>query len=280
MLPDVQIQQRSRPSTANTDKCHLQDNTSEVTPDDDGYLDEAYAESCHSGDWASLNSLASELRRGVVENGRVYPSYGRHEYGMPVDEEELERGDLQHTKFSFLLDDRNFLAPISTSPTRILDIGTGSGTWVIDVADTYPMAEVIGTDIAPVQPNWVPPNVQFFLEDAEDQWTFSPSTFDFVFSRETTFALRDWSHFLSQAWTALKPDGWLELSATHPKTCCDDESLDLRQSSLAKTAKTYLRIGEATGANLESPYMWAEQMRQTGFVDVQEHRFKLPLGPW
>lgn len=279
-MPEVQIQQRGRPPTVNTDARQLQDHISEVIAGDDGFLDEAYAESSHSGEWSSLSSLASELCRGVVENGRVYPSYGGHEYGMPIDEEEMDRNDLQHTKFSLLLGDRAFLAPISSSPTRILDIGTGSGIWVIEMADTYPMAEVIGTDIAPVQPNWVPPNVQFFLEDAEDTWTFSPNTFDLVFSRETSFAIRDWSQFVSQAWTALKSDGWLELSATHPQTCCDDGSLDLNTSHLAKTAEIYLQIGEATGATLEAPYTWAGQMRQAGFVDVEEHRFKVPLGPW
>ena len=47
-----------------------------------------------------------------------------------------------------------FFAPIGDNPGRILDIGTGTGIWAIDVGDEYPNAEIIGTDISPTQPSW------------------------------------------------------------------------------------------------------------------------------
>jgi tRNA1(Val) A37 N6-methylase TrmN6 len=68
---------------------------------------------------------------------------------------------LQHCKFTLLLDNKMHLAPIVDNPQNILDLGTGSGIWAIDVADLYPSAAVIGVDIAPVQPNLVPPNLNF-----------------------------------------------------------------------------------------------------------------------
>jgi methylase of polypeptide subunit release factors len=37
-------------------------------------------------------------------------------------------------------------APIE-DPHRILDVGTGTGIWAIDMADQYLMAEVIGVDL-------------------------------------------------------------------------------------------------------------------------------------
>jgi methylase of polypeptide subunit release factors len=45
-----------------------------------------------------------------------------------------------------LLGDRLFEAPIEDL-YKILDVGTGTGIWAMDVANTYPAAEVIGTDI-------------------------------------------------------------------------------------------------------------------------------------
>lgn len=53
------------------------------------------------------------------------------------------------------------LAPIVDHPQKILDLGTGSGIWAIDMAEQYPSAKVIGVDTTPVQPNVIPPNLVF-----------------------------------------------------------------------------------------------------------------------
>ncbi|KYG40139.1 hypothetical protein M433DRAFT_254315 [Acidomyces richmondensis BFW] len=52
-----------------------------------------------------MSSILSSVRRGV-ENGRLYPSFGKYDYDMPIDEAELDRNDLQHFKFTLLLDNR------------------------------------------------------------------------------------------------------------------------------------------------------------------------------
>lgn len=43
--------------------------------------------------------------------------------------------------------DRLFFAPIE-SPRSVIDIGTGTGLWAIDMADAYPDTEVLGTDLS------------------------------------------------------------------------------------------------------------------------------------
>jgi hypothetical protein len=96
---------------------------------DESFDDEGFAESVNT---SYVTSIASELRRGIGENGRTYPAYGKNAYGLPVDEEEQDRNDLQHCKFMLLLGDQLHLAPIAEKPQRILDLGTGSGIWAID----------------------------------------------------------------------------------------------------------------------------------------------------
>jgi hypothetical protein len=49
------------------------------------------------------------------------------EYGLPIDEEELDRIDMSHAKYIMLLEKKLFLAPITPNPQRILDLGTGTG---------------------------------------------------------------------------------------------------------------------------------------------------------
>lgn len=50
------------------------------------------------------------------------------------------------------MDGKLHFAPIET-PSKVLDIGTGTGIWAMDLGDEFPEAEVIGTDISPIQPS-------------------------------------------------------------------------------------------------------------------------------
>jgi len=65
----------------------------------------------------------------------------------------------------------------------LVDIGTGSGLWAIQVAEEYPQTKVIGTDISPVQPNEVPANCQFQIENLLEGLSFDTGSVDFVHSR-------------------------------------------------------------------------------------------------
>lgn len=67
-----------------------------------------------------------------------------------------------------------------------MDLGTGSGVWCNDVANEFPfIAEVIGIDISPVQPNNVFSEMEFivmkFPEDLKDE--FDTGSLDLVHSR-------------------------------------------------------------------------------------------------
>ncbi len=66
----------------------------------------------------------------------------------------MERIDMEHEKYFLLLDEKRYLAPIGPNPQQILDLGTGTGIWAMDIADQFPSAQVLGIDIAPIQPTW------------------------------------------------------------------------------------------------------------------------------
>jgi trans-aconitate methyltransferase len=107
-----------------------------------------------------------------VRHGRTYHVYEDVPYFYPNDEQEQNRLDLQHHLYGLCLDGKHFLAPIAT-PHGVLDIGTGTGIWAIEVADMYPSARVIGTDLSPIQPTWGPPNLQFQVDDSRKTWSYS-----------------------------------------------------------------------------------------------------------
>lgn len=58
---------------------------------------------------------------------------------------------------------------ISTRPISLLLVQPRANQslsfYSSDFADEFPNAEVMGTDVFPIQPSWIPPNVKFEIED-------------------------------------------------------------------------------------------------------------------
>ena len=105
-----------------------------------------------------------------------------------------------------------FLAPITENPTQILDLGTGTGIWAIDVADEFPGAAVLGTDLSPSQPTWVPPNCKFMVDDAEADFAWQDNTYDLVHIRGLHGAIQDWPKLYRQCYRILRPGGRVAVS--------------------------------------------------------------------
>ena len=67
--------------------------------------------------------------------------------------------------FKLLLDNELTVTALSNSDLKILDVGCGTGIWAVDTGDKYQSATIVGVDESPIQPHWVPPNVQFEIDD-------------------------------------------------------------------------------------------------------------------
>ncbi|KAJ4015028.1 hypothetical protein NW766_005356, partial [Fusarium irregulare] len=79
-----------------------------------------------------------------------------------------------------------------------------------DFADAYPSAQVIGSDLSPCQPEWVPPNVHFEVADASLQWPWKDDYFDFVHVRYLFGAIHDWPALFCEAYRCCAPGGWVQ----------------------------------------------------------------------
>lgn len=73
-------------------------------------------------------------------------------------------------------------------------------TATVQPADQYPSAEVVATDIQPIQPNNVPPNLKFMIDDFEDEWGYEHQPFDYIHARYLATSVKDWPGLMKQAY--------------------------------------------------------------------------------
>ncbi|KAL6722045.1 hypothetical protein ACLMJK_001150 [Lecanora helva] len=223
-------------------------------------------------------SLTSSIERYPVENGRRYHAFKDGSYVMPNDESELDRLDLMHQMLKITLGNKIYLAPIGDQSMKILDIGTGTGIWAIEMGDDFQSSEIIGTDLSPTQPSWVPANVKFEIDDAEETWTFQHK-FDFIHARYLAAAIVDWPKLMRQAFDATKPGGWAEFQDFDINYYSEDGSLK-PEHEVQKWITTLLDAAEKFGRDPNPGRKLEGWMKDAGFTEVHHERYRLPIGPW
>ncbi|KAL2163761.1 hypothetical protein VTH06DRAFT_5820 [Thermothelomyces fergusii] len=275
----------------------VDDDVSDTDEDDDS----AYGSL--AGDAISLDSSMMRFRQ---ENGRSYHGWKPERgYILPSDKEERERlGEsartsrlpfpkrvggltrvfdtaLQHHMFHLTFDGALYHCPAGKEGPplrRVLDGGTGTGLWAIEFADAHPETHVVGFDLSPIQPSFVPPNLTFYIEDLEEDWS-SEEPFDFIYCRMLTGGLTDWPGFMRRAFDNLSPGGWLELTDVVLPALSDDGTLPA-DSGPARWCELAIRAGHILGHSVEEGRRFVHMMRAAGFVRICERVYKWPLSPW
>lgn len=197
--------------------------------------------------------------------------------------------DLQHHLWRLSLDGALYLSPLPPSTNSVLDLGTGTGIWAIEFADEHPSATIIGVDLSPVQPRWVPPNCQFQVDDIEAEWTYQPPAqnpgevggggFDFIHCRMLNLGLKDWPNLFRQSFHFLRPGGYFEAQEFDLTIHCAPDS-PKKGVAFRKWSDSVIAAAEKGGINARASGRFSEQLRDAGFVDIQCKHFWWPIGPW
>ncbi|PTD08935.1 Secondary metabolism regulator LAE1 [Fusarium culmorum] len=226
-------------------------------------------------------SITSSILQYRTIHGRTYHSEQGNAQGSN-DEQQKDLMDLTHHILTLGLGDKLHLAPlIQDDVKQVIDIGTGTGIWAIDFADQYPNAEIIGTDLSPIQPSWIPPNLQFIIEYCTREWTFKSASADYIHARWLMGSVGNWDSFFSEAFRVCKPGGWVESHEAASTISSDDNTVD-PSSAMGHWGKFFIEGSKKIGTSFTVVEDGTQRkaMEKAGFVNIQEFDFRNPIGSW
>ncbi|KAJ0344996.1 hypothetical protein COL26b_009578 [Colletotrichum chrysophilum] len=190
---------------------------------------------------------------------------------------EMDRLDFVHALFVRALGDRLYLAPLEKEKVqKILDIGTGTGA--MEIGDIFPNAEVIGNDLSAIQPEWVPPNVKFEIDDVESPW-IGDRKYDYIMCRCMAACLADWPKLMKNIYDHLNPGGWVEFQDTSIEYYSDDGTLT-EEHYFPQWNKTLVEAIASIGREPSPGPKLEGWVRNTGFQRINHSKVKIPLAPW
>ena len=143
----------------------------------------------------------------------------------PCDEAEQDRLDIFHQLFSEARSQNVHFAPLPMAEDtmevedehesatdicevapRILDLGCGTGIWAVDMARKYPNAQVLGIDLASMQPQNRPKNCDFQApRDFETPWFLGQDSWDLIHLQMGCGSVSSWPTLYRQVFQHLRP---------------------------------------------------------------------------
>ncbi|KKY21449.1 putative methyltransferase domain-containing protein [Phaeomoniella chlamydospora] len=260
------------PSTSREKNWKFTDLASELAVDPEG-------EEISSEDvWNTVtttNNINTDEDDSVQEFGRTYHRYKQGSYLLPNDAKEKARLTVQHHMTLYAMDGELYLAPIA-EPKNVLDIGTGTGIWAIEMASRHPESNVLGVDLSPVKTEAVPSNCQFEIADVTDPWSYD-TQFDFIHGRFLLTCFDDHKAVFRAAYENLAPGGYLELEDIGGFEFIDDSG---DGTALKKWNDTLFKAGLSMGRNWKCAWSYAQWLQELGFVDVVEKHYVCPGNTW
>lgn len=147
------------------------------------------------------------------------------------------------------------------------------GIWAIDFADEHPEAEIVGTDLSPIQPTWVPPNVKFYVDDVEGEWAYQEDeAFDLIHVRGMVGAIADWKLLFQRMRDHTKRGGLVEVQEYEGWLY---SSKDFSHTKIHQWQVLGNEASSKFGKDINMARKLKPLMEECGFVDVQEKIVKV-----
>lgn len=214
------------------------------------------------------------------------------QYMMPVDAKEAERLDIIHTMIQAArprgsrLHHAPFVEkrdPITGEHPRVLDLGFGTGIWLLDMAEKYRNTDCVGVDRSNMAPKQLYHNVDlrtpFDYESAF--WALGDNSFDFVHLQLGlgSVSTSHWPQLYRKVFRHLKPGGYFEHVEIDWEPRCDDRTLP--EGMYTKWYREYIvppydHVQRTIRYNQDTESL----PESTGFIHIQHQQFRIPTNGW
>lgn len=142
----------------------------------------------------------------------------------------------------------------------------------------------MGNDLSPIQPQWVPPNCVFEVDDFTKPWTYPKGSFDFIHGRALHGSISNWPAMYKEAYAVLKPGGWFESVETTVKYFTDGPDGRPLPEDLESAIFRWCRLGNEAAEKIGRSFAITNDLvrwqEEAGFINVTERVYKVPCGPW
>ncbi|KAG9289905.1 hypothetical protein G9A89_010211 [Geosiphon pyriformis] len=225
-----------------------------------------------------VNRVEYQRPQYRVVDGRRYHNLQNSEYKLANDEPEIYRLQRYHFALKEIWDG-NFQSPVDEilrKGASVLEIGCGPGTWIIDMAKTYPRSSFTAIDISPVFPKTdIPGNVEFIQYNLLDGLTMANSSFDFVHQRYLVggFKQEQWrNQVIQELLRVTRPGGWIESVETDTEWPSEGDATQRLGKSLSEMLRS-------KGLNPKIGQELPEIFEKTGgFSEIRNKSITIRLG--
>ncbi|GJE88807.1 methyltransferase domain-containing protein [Phanerochaete sordida] len=238
----------------------------------------------------SVFSMTSSMRINAFrqEYGRGLNNYSEI-YRLPADEEELERLDQQHAMFREIMGKYpppifEVLADTPGQVKTVVDLGCGSGSWIVDVARDFPNCSCVAVDLIPMQIIDIPPNCRSEVDDINLGLQHFYGEFNVAHARLISTGIRDYKGLVDQISHVLKPGGLIDLTEFDFRVYDFDKQpipITVDASPLARWFHLALRAVQMQGGEPDAAnhlYGWTRD--HGAFEDVQYREWWLQTSCW
>ncbi len=196
-------------------------------------------------------------------------------YLLPKDAQEDNRLNYQHHVMHLSIGS-HFVAPLPQELGHILDVGTGTGIWAVEMARLYPRAQVVGVDLgASSFKTDVPGNCVLQIGNVLEKLPFPDQSFDYTHQRFLVSAIPGarWPDVIRELVRVTRPGGWIEL--------LEINNLFLNPGPETTRLATWItQVSAALGFDANAVPGLGHWLEEAGLQRVESQDIVVPLGEW